>query len=117
MTRQDEEIYNNSHACSICRQELNTDEVSDHCHVTGRFRGTAHNKSNISLRLPTKLPNIFDNLQGYDGHLIFKELNNFNVDIEVIPRGIDKYMSFIVNRHINFIDSLQFCNGSLDTLA
>ena len=48
---------------------------------------------------------------------IFKELNNFNVDIDVIPKGIDKYMSIIVNRHITFIDSLQFYNGSLDTLA
>ena len=26
-------------------------------------------------------------------------------------------MSIIVNRHITFIDSLQFHNGSLDTLA
>ena len=26
-------------------------------------------------------------------------------------------MSIIVNRHINFIDLLQFYNGSLDTLA
>ena len=26
-------------------------------------------------------------------------------------------MSIIVNRHITFIDSLQFCNGSLDTLT
>ena len=117
MTGEDEEIYNNLHTCWICKQELNTDEVRDHCHVTGRFRGAAHNKCNISLRLPTKLPIIFHNLQGYDGHLIFKELNNFNIDIEVIPKGIDKYMGFIVNRHITFLDSLQFCNGSLDTLA
>ena len=26
-------------------------------------------------------------------------------------------MSIIVNMHITFIDSLQFCNGSLDALA
>ena len=64
-----------------------------------------------------KLPIIFHNLQGYDGHIIFKELNNFDVDISVIPKGIDKYMSIIVNRHITFIDSIQFYNGSLDTLA
>ena len=32
-----------------------------------------------------KLPIVFHNLQGYDGHIIFKELNNFNVDIAVIP--------------------------------
>ena len=35
-----------------------------------------------------------------DGHLIFKELNNFHVDIALIPKGI-------VNRHIAVIDSLQ----------
>ena len=112
MTNEDEEIYNNSHICWICKQELNTDKVKDHCHVTGKFRGAAHNKCNLKLRRPRKLPIIFHNLQGYDGHIIFKELNNFNVDI-----GIDKYMSIIVNRHITFIDSLQFYNGSLDTLA
>ena len=69
-----------------------------------------------NLRLPRKLPIIFHNLQGYDRHIIFKELNNFNVDITIIPKDIDKYMNIIVNRHITFIDSLQFYNGSLDTL-
>ena len=117
MTSEDKEIYNNSHICWICKQELNTDKVRDHCHVTGRFRSAAHNKCNINLRLSRKLPIIFHNLQGYDGHIIFKELNNFDVDIDVIPKGIDKYMSIIVNRHITSIDSLQLCNGSLDTLA
>ena len=37
--------------------------------------------------------------------------------INVIPKGIDKFMSIIVNRHIIFIDSLQFYNGSHDALA
>ena len=69
------------------------------------------------MRLPRKLPIIFHNLQGYDGHIIFKELNNFSVDISVIPKVIDKYMSITANRHITFIDSLQFYNDSLDTLA
>ena len=76
-----------------------------------------HNKCNINLRLPGKRPISFHNLQGYDRHIIFKELNNFNVDISLIPKGIDKYMSIIVNRHITFIDSLIFYNGLLDTLA
>ena len=55
---------------------------------------------------------IYKDMTGY-----FKKLNNFDVDIAVIPKGIDKYMSIIVNRHITFIDSLQFYNSSLDTLA
>ena len=43
-TSEDEEIYNNSHICWICKQELNMDKVRDHCHITGKFRGAAHNK-------------------------------------------------------------------------
>ena len=60
---------------------------------------------------------IFHNLEGYDGLIIFKELNKFDVDIDVIPKGIDKYMRIIVNRRSTFIDSLPFYNGSLDTLT
>ena len=117
MINEDEEIYNNSHMCWICKQELNMNKVRDNCHVTGKFRGAAHNKCNINLRILRKLPIIFQNLQGYDGHIIFKELNHFNVDIAVIPKDIDKYMSIIVDRHITFIDSLQFYNGSLDIVT
>ena len=92
-------------------------KVRDHFHVTSKFRGAAHNKCNLKLRILRKLPTIFHNLEGYAGHIIFKELNNFNVDIDVIPKGIDKPISIIVNSHITFIDSLQFYNGSPDTLA
>ena len=51
------------------------------------------------------------------GLIIFKELNNSDVDIAIIPKGIVRYMSIIVNRHITFVDSLQFYNGSLETVA
>ena len=44
MSNEDEEIYNNSEICWICKQELNMDPVRDHCHVTGKFRGAAHIK-------------------------------------------------------------------------
>ena len=101
ITNEDEEIYNNPHIGWICKEELNTNRVRDHCHVTGKLIGAAHNKCNINLGLPRKLLITFHNLQRYD--IVFKELNNFNVDIAVIPKGIDKYMSIIVNRHITFI--------------
>ena len=115
MTNEDEEIYNNSHIYWICKQELNTDKVKDHCHVTSKFRGAADNKCNLKLRMPRKLPINFHNLPGYDRHIIFKKLNNFDVDVAVIPKGIDKYMNLIVNGCI--IDSYQFYNSPLDTLA
>ena len=116
MTSEDAEICHNSHICWICKQELNTDKVKDHCHGTGKFRGAAYNKCNLKLRIPRKIPIIFHNLQRYDRHIIFKGLNNFDVDVDVIPKGIDKYMIVIVNGHITFIDSLQFYS-SLDTLT
>ena len=45
-----------------------------------------------------------------------KELSNFDVKIDVIPCGLEKYMAFIVNRWLVFVDSMQFMNSSLDTL-
>ena len=39
------------------------------------------------------------------------------MDIDVIPKAIEKYMSIIVNKNITFIDSLQFIKSSLDTLT
>ena len=46
---EDEEIYNNSQICWICKQELNMDKVRDHFHVPEGAGGAAHNKCNINL--------------------------------------------------------------------
>ena len=59
MTNEHEEIYKNSNICWICNKELNTEKVRDHCHVTGKFRGAAHNKCSINLRLRMKTTNYF----------------------------------------------------------
>ena len=69
-------------------------------------------------KIPRKLPIIFHNLEGYDGHLVFRELNNFkDIDTQVIPKTNGRYMSIIVNNSLVFLDSLQFCKASLDSLA
>ena len=117
MTTQDKKIYNNSQICWISREELNTDKVSDHDHITGKFRGDVNNQCNLKLKIPKKLSITFHNLEGYDGHLIFKELNNFDVTIYVIPNTIEKYMRIIVNRNITLIDSNEFHKCALDILA
>ena len=46
------------------------------------------------LQLTKKVPVIFHNLRGYDSHLIFYELKNFDVKIDVIPNRLEKYMAF-----------------------
>ena len=72
----------------------------------------------FKIKNTQKVTIIFNNVEGYDGHIIFKELNNFgNIDIQVISKTSEKYMSIIVNRNIIFLDSLQFCKDKLDNLA
>ena len=116
MAIQDEEIYNNSQICWICNEELNTGKVRGHCHITGKFREAAHNQYNVKLKISKNLPIIAHHLERYDGNIIFKELNSFDVTIGVIPKTIEKYMSIIVNRNVTFIDSNEFFKVALDTL-
>ena len=93
------------------------ENVRDLCHVTGKFRGAAHWDCNINFQLTKKFPVIFHNLRGYDSHLIFNELDKFDVKIKVIPNGLEKYMAFFLNKNLVFIDSMQFMNSSLDKLV
>ena len=82
--------------------------------MTGKFRGAAHWSWNINLQLTKKVPVIFHNLRGYDTHLDFDDLKKFDVKIDVIPNGLKKYMAFILNKNLDFIDSMQFMNSSLE---
>ena len=67
-----------------------------------------------NFQLTKKVPVIFHNLRGYNSHLIFCELNKFDVKIRVIPSGLEKYMAFFLNKNLVLIDSMQFMNSSLD---
>ena len=114
----EEEIFQLSNRCWICDRlfDLVDEKVRDHCHVSGKFRGAAHFSCNANFKVTKNVSVVFHNLKGYDGHLIMKELNNFDVAVDVIPNGLEKHMAFIVNRNIVFIDSMQFMNCSLDSL-
>ena len=71
----------------------------------------------MNLQLFKKVPVIFHNLRGYDSHLIFSELDQFDVKINVIPNGLEEYMEFYLNKNLVFMDSMKFMNSSLDTLV
>ena len=45
-----------------------------------------------------------------------QELGKFNLEINIIPNGLEIYISFIINYKLSFIDSLQFLSFSLDSL-
>ena len=56
-------------------------------------------------------------MRGCDSHLIFNELDKFDVKISVLPNGLEKYMAFLLNKKLVFIDSMQFINSSLYKLV
>ena len=59
VTIEDEENYQNSQNCWICNEKVIKDKVRDHCHITGKYRGTAHKECNLKLGIPRKLPAFF----------------------------------------------------------
>ena len=51
MTMHDKLIYDNSTLCHICNKELGEDRVRDHCHLSGKIRGAAHEVCNLKYKV------------------------------------------------------------------
>ena len=56
MTDENEIDFQKAIKCHICNKQYNGDEliVRDHCHITGKFRGSAHQDCNLKLRINPK---------------------------------------------------------------
>jgi hypothetical protein len=117
MCNYDKRLYEvTQKTCGICKQEYANDKVWDHCHITGKYRGAAHNGCNLKYKIPEFIPVVFHNLRGYDSHFLVKVLGKFTDKVRVIPNNMEKYMSISVGR-FRFIDSFQFMSASLEALA
>ena len=57
-------------------------KVRDHCHITGKCRGSAHRDCNIKVKFNHKTPIVFQNLKNYDSHLIMQELGIFDLKMD-----------------------------------
>ena len=126
--------------CHICFKTFSAKDrkVRDHCHCTGKYRGTAHSYCNLRYRIPDYIPVVFHNLAGYDVHLFIKELAKHTTKIGVIAKNTEDYISFSVKVEVDkfidkagktmlnekskeielkFIDSFKFMSSSLDSLV
>ena len=92
MSEEEEEQFQSSNTC--CNSLMITMNKLEIIVIAGKFRGSTHWSCNINIQLTKKVPVIFHNLRGYDSHLIFCELNKFDVKIDVIPNRLEKYMAF-----------------------
>ena len=97
-TESDEACFQAATECHICGDELCEDHVRDHCHVTGKFLGAAHESCNVNYQIPKFFPVIFHNLSGYDSHLFIKKLKAKCEDsgekISCIAKNEENYITF-----------------------
>ena len=136
MTEVDEQHFKTIDGCHICGEKYTDKDVRvrDHCHITGKFRGSAHQECNLKLRIipeDIKIPVIFHNLCGYDSHFIMQQIGEIakkhgytnkkgekqDLNINAIPNNTEKYITFMLGNHLTFTDSFQFMSSSLDKLV
>ena len=136
MTEVDEQHFKTMDGCHICGEKYTDKDVRirDHCHITGKFRGSAHQECNLKLRIKPediKIPFIFHNLHEYDSHFIMQQIGEIakkhaytnkkgekqDLNINAIPNNMENYMAFMLGNHLTFIDSFQFTSSSLDKLV
>ena len=136
MTKDDLDAFEKATSCHICDKQYTEKDIQvrDHCHITGKYRGSAHQECNLKLRVnpdEIKIPVIFHNLKGYDSHFIMQEIGAIvknhtfknkkgeekQMNINAIPNNMEKYMAFMLGKHLTFLDSFQFMSSSLDKLV
>ena len=136
MTEENETDFQKAIKCHICDQQYQDKDIQvrDHCHITGEFRGSAHQDCNLKLQInpkTIKIPVFFHNLRGYDSHFIMQQIGEIakkhgyinkrgeecHMSINCIPNNMEKYMAFMLGNHLVFLDSYQFMNFSLDNLV
>ena len=61
----------------------------NHCHITGKYRRSAHANCNANVELNHKISVVSCKLKNLDSHFIIQELGDFNFKINVISNGLE----------------------------
>ena len=112
LTEVDKRNFKNANKCYFSNRKYSAKgfHVRDHCHTTGKYRGSAHQYCNINYSLTDKILIIFHNLKGYDSHFIMQMISELaykhtykntkgeekQMDINVIQNNMEKYMAFML---------------------
>ena len=133
MIDEDEVNIKKADSCHMCNKKYTDKDIKvcDHCHITGKYKGSSHPDCNLNFKLTDKIPVISHNLRGYDSHFIMQNIGKIpkkhryknkkgelcEMNINAIPNNMEKYMAFMLGNHLTFIDSFQFMSSSLEKLA
>ena len=104
ITIHDKFVYNNYTLCHICNVELGKDKVRDHCHLSGKFRGAAHEVCNIKYKDSKFFPIVFTICLAMIATYVLKHCEIAR-DMFCISNNDEKYISFtkqvIVDKFVN----------------
>lgn len=147
MSEDDQVAFTLAERCHICKKRFadlssvppqkrrghNQAKIIEHCHLTGKYRGAAHNVCNKNFFVPRTVPVFLHNFSKYDCHLLIRELHRFesnDSNMEVIPNTNETYTAVnkivkIASRmgqkqkylKISFRDSFRFLASSIDKLS
>ena len=95
MNKKDNEDFEDSTNCWICDNDYfdNDIKLRDHCHITRKYRASAHRDCSINVKLNRKIPAVFDKIKNYDLNLNMQELGKLNLTKwigKVILNGLEK---------------------------
>ena len=101
LTKDEKNWHNDQKVCHTCKRIFSTDynnkkyhKVKDHCHYTGKYRGTAHD---LRYKIPKEILAVFHNGSTYNYHFIIKELTEeFEGEFEYLGEITEKYITFSV---------------------
>ena len=116
--KEDKLYHEANYNCHICNKPC-INKVRDHCHETGKYRGSACNVCILNSKQQNFIPVIFHNGKGYDFNLIFNEIfkqdnNKRRVDLLHSTHGQARMFRVGI---LKFKDSYNFMTNSLDKIA
>ena len=119
----DYENYLTSWTCHMCEEKIQSSDVkvADHDHLTGEYRGPAHNECNINYSLKNiKFPVLLHNYRGYDSKMILKDIGKLHpsliTKLNVIAQNSEQFKTMSFDR-VQFVDSFLHLPSSLSQLV
>ena len=105
LTNEQHKSHVNEKICYICKEKFGDKyskdkkycKVRNHCHYTGKYRGSAASICNLMYNVHKEIPVTFHNGSIYDCHFIIKELvKEFEGQITYLGENTEKYTTFSV---------------------
>ena len=105
LTKEELKSHQDAKVCYICgkiilkrlSKSIKYWKLRDHCHYTGKYRGTVHSICNLKFNVPYEIPVVFHKDSNYDYYFIKKELGNeFEGTFECLGEDTEKNKPFFV---------------------